>query len=169
MTQSRRDFFKAAGAMSVAMVVTSPTLAAFVDCPRQAAFRMKDRLTHDFREIEKAFPAEHNLDRSRIYSWRQTPLGKQWMKDLNIFMNHLTHNIPGPDKTFKETCDEVRMIVRGELRDGTKMNVDIMTCTEAAFVACLVRDCLKNHRVPIIYSKSWKPFAKKYTRYVMTV
>lgn len=169
MELTRRDFFKAAGVMSVALVVTSPTLAAFVDCPRQVAFGMKDRLVQDFRGIKEAFPADYNLDRSRKYSWRSTSLGKQWIDDLDIFMNHITHNIGGPNKTFEETCNEVRMILRGELRDGTKMDVDIMTCTEAAFAVCLVKDCIKNHRLPVIYSENWKEFARKYVRYVMSV
>ena len=173
MELTRRDFFKATGAVVVTtaiVVATYSPLAAFPECPRQIAFRMKDKLTRDFIEIGKVFPAEHNLDRSRKYtSWRSTPLGKQWMEDLDIFMDHITHNIPGPDKTFEEACDEVRMVIRGELGDGTKINVDIMTCTEAAFVVCLLRDCIKNHQIPIVYSKYWKVFARKYARYVMSV
>lgn len=170
MELTRRDFFKAAGAMSTALIVMSVSPAVFADCPRQAAFRMKDRLVQDFQKIGKAFPAEHNLDRSRKYtSWSSTSLGKQWIEDLDIFMNHLTHNITGPDKTFEEACDEVNMIIRGKLRDGTKINVDIMTCTTAAFVVCLVRDCLKHHKIPVIYSNNWKELTRKYARYVMSV
>jgi len=173
MELTRRDFFKATGAAVVTtaiVVATYSPLAAFPECPRQVAFKMKDKLVRDFQEIEKVFPAKHNLDRSRKYtSWRSTPLGKQWMEDLDIFTNHITHNIPGPDKTFKETCGEVRMIICGELRDGTKINVDIMTCTEAAFAVCLLRDCIKNYKIPIIYSNCWKEFTRKYARYVMTV
>ncbi len=168
MELTRRDFFKAAGAMSVALVVTSPTFAAFVDCPRQAAFRMKDRLTQDFQEIEKVFPAKHNLERGQKYSWRSTPLGKQWMQDLDIFMDHLTNNITGPDRTFNEIRNEASMIVRGQLRDGTKINVDIMNCSAPAFTICLVRDCLKNHRLPVVFSNNWKPFAKKHAGYLMS-
>lgn len=167
MELTRRDFFKATGAMSVALVVTSPTLAAFVDDPRQAAFRMKDRLIRDFQEIKKVFPADYNIDRSK-YSWRSTSLGKQWMENLDTFLDHLSNNITGPNETFEEARDEVRMILRGELRDGTKMDIDIMTCTEAAFVVCLVKDCIKNHHLPIIYSKNWKTFARRYTRYVIS-
>jgi len=173
MELTRREFFKATGAAVVTtaiVVATYSPLAAFPECPRQVAFRMKDKLTRDFIEVEKAFPANHNLDRSRKYtSWRSTPLGKQWIEDLDIFMDHLTHNITGPDKIFEETRDEVRMIIKGKLKDGTKLNIDIMTCTEAAFVVCLVKDCILNHKLPVIYSKNWRPFATKFCSIVMSV
>lgn len=173
MELTRRGFFKAMGAAATTtaiVVATYSPLAAFPECPRQVAFRMKDKLIRDFKEIGKVFPAEHNLDRCRKHpSWRSTPLGKQWMEDLDIFMDHLTHNITGPDKTFEEARDEVRMIVFGRLKDGTKLDIDIMTCTIAAFVVCLVRDCLKHHKIPVVYSNNWKAFAKKYARYVMSV
>lgn len=183
MKLTRRDFLKTTGAVAAttAIIVITPPFTAFTDrsstkakanlpeSPRQIAFRMKDRLTHDFQEIKRAFPADYNADRQPKYSWRSTSLGKQWMKDLDIFMDHLVNNITGPNKTFKEMRDETRMILKGQLRDGTKMDIDIMTCTVPAFVTCLIRDCLVNEQLPLIPSNGWDKFAEKYSKYVLSV
>ncbi len=90
------------------------------------------------------------------------------MDDLAAFLEHLHENITGPDKTFKETVDEISIILKGVSKDGSTVDIDIMNCSAEAFTICLVRDCLKNHKIPIVYSSNWKQFAKKYTKFVMS-
>lgn len=170
MILTRREFFKTVAVTSTALVVMASPLAAFEECPRQIAFRMKDRLVQDFQEIKRIFPAEHPLERSTKYpNWQSSPLGKQWFDDVDVFYEHLYNNITGPQKTFGETVDEVSVILKGVTRDGTKLDIDIMSCTEQSFAICLLRDCLRNHKMPMVQARTWRKFATKYAPYVMTV
>jgi len=169
MELTRRQFFKTAAVASTAIVVMSSPLAAFAECPRQVAFRMKDTLVRDFHEIKEVFPAEHNLDRfARHQNWKSSSLGKRWFNDVDVFYEHLYNNITGPDKTFDEILDEISVIIKGVTRDGSKMDIDIMHCSDEAFGICMIRDCLKYHQMPMIQAKTWKKFAGKYTPYVIS-
>lgn len=146
MLLTRRQFFKTAAVASTALVVMSSPVAALAECPRQIAFRMKDHLVQDWNAFGKT---------------------TQWFNDVDAFYEHLYYNITGPQKTFDEIVDEISVVLKGVTRDGTKIDMDIMNCTEHAFAVCLLRDCLKYDKMPMVQARTWKKFAGKYTSYVM--
>ncbi len=143
---------------------------------RQKALEMKDKLVQDFQEIRNNFPDNFRDDslklkdsRSTTSSWRTDQQGEKWIKDLDIFLDHLSNNVIGPDKTFEEIVDEISIALKGVSKDGKPGNVNNTTCSKEAFTVCLIRDCLKNEQLPIFVATNWITFAKDYSRLLMSV
>lgn len=139
---TRRSFLIGSACTALVPVLPVPVMAA--ECPRQKAFRLTDKVT---REYHTGNPA--------------------WKGTLTRLYKHLL-TIPGPERSFDKTVEEISVILRGKTRDGMQGNVDIMTCTNEAFAISIVRDLVRNRRVAIVQCAGWKPFAKRYTRFIMT-
>ena len=141
MKFSRRAFL--IGSACTALV---PTLSvpARAECPRQKAFRLVDKAAREYK------------------------VGNPFYKNTITQLYEHLPTIPGPERSFEETVEEIGIILRGTTRDGTQRNVDIMTCTNEAFAISIARDLLRNRQVPIVQCDGWSPFAKRYTKFLMS-
>ncbi len=138
---TRRSFLIASACTALVPVISIPAMAA--ECPRQKAFRLADRGTREFYAGDGRY--------------------------INTMVELLDHlpTVPGPNKSFGETVEEIGVVLRGTDRDGMQRNVDIMTCTSEAFAVTIVRDLLKNKGVHVVRAPNWKPFSKRYYEYIM--
>ncbi len=145
MEVTRRAFLIGSACTALVPVLPVPVLAE--ECPRQKAFRLADKATREYR------------DGNIIH-----------FKTVKQLFEHLP-TVPGPERSFDETVEEIGVILRGTTRDGTQRNVDIMTCTNEAFAVSIVRDLLKHRQVPLfskIYNRDvWHTFAVRYTKFIM--
>ena len=143
MKFSRRTFLIGSASMALVPLISLPTANA-EECPRQKAFRLVDSATREYQT------------------------GNPFYKKIVTQLYEHLPTIPGPEKSFDETADEISVIFRGTARDGTQRNIDIMTCTNEAFAVSIARDMLRYRRLPIVQCAGWKPFAKRYTRFIMS-
>ena len=152
---------------------------------RQKALEMKDQLVQDFQEIRNKYPADfvgerhdqksvkqtngtYKLERSAPPSvWPTEQQGKNWIQDIDLFLDHLSDNIEKTDDTFEEICDEIYTIIQGNSRDGTPCVLDYKTCSSIAFNVLMTFDCLKKEKMPITQSNNWHDFAVAHVKYIM--
>ncbi|KKN02130.1 hypothetical protein LCGC14_1120830 [marine sediment metagenome] len=141
---------------------------------RQQALEMKDELVKDFQAMKSNFPANFPDDFPKLResepttsSWITDPQGEEWLQKVDTFLDYLTNDITGPDKTYEEITDEIYIIFNKVTRDRSPASVNIMTCSKEAFVVHMVRECFYFEKLPMACAKNWTKFAKIYTRYVM--
>lgn len=157
-----------------------------MELTRQQAREMRDKLVQDFQEIKNNFPdnfpddspkPKHAKQPNGCYkivhkstsSWRTSQQGEEWIKDLDILLDHLSNNITGPDKTSEEIIDEISIVLKGMSKDGETTEIDCMTCSKEAFSVYVIRDCLKNEQLPISVATNWNEFAKDYSKLLMSI
>lgn len=154
---------------------------------RQKALEMKDRLVQDFQEIRNNFPAnfpddfpkpKHVKQPNGCYkiihkpttsSWRTDQRGKEWLRNVDLFLDYLTNNVEGLTVTSEEIIEELRIAIKGVSADGKPGTLDIMTCSKEAFGVLILCDCLKKEHLPIIRAGNWHNFAVSYTKYLMAI
>lgn len=154
---------------------------------RQKALEMKDKLVQDFQEIRNNLPDDLYKDRHKerhvkqpngTYKitremgscappWVSDPCGEEWLQQAGAFLGYLHNNITGPESSLEEIYDEVFIILKTVDKNYEPATVDRTTCSKEAFVIALVRDCLKDEKIPLVFSNKWKEFANNYTRYLM--
>ncbi len=151
-------------------------MGLIMELARQKALEMKDELVRDFQEIRTNFPDNFPDDFPKIgrsgptiSSWRTSQQGEEWIKDLDIFLDHLSNNIIGPDKPSEEIIDEISIVLKGISKDGLAAEIDCTACSKEAFATYIIRDCLKNEQLPVFVATKWIEFAKGYTRLIMEV
>jgi len=145
-----------------------------MELARQQALEMKDELAKDFQAIKNNFPDNFPDDFPKsgsptVSSWITDPQGEEWLQKVDTFLDHLTNDVTGPDKTYEEIIDEIYIIFNKATRDGSPASVNIMTCSKEAFVVHIVRECFYIEKLSMACAKNWTKFAKIYTRYVMNV
>lgn len=141
MKRTRRSFLVAAASMALVPVISIPAIAK--ECPRQKAFRLADRAT------------------------RESQVGDSRSIDtITELLEHLP-TIPGPNKSFDKTIDEISVVLRGITKDGERLEVDIMTCTNEAFSVSIVRDLLKYRKVLVACSPKWSLFSNRYGEFIV--
>lgn len=138
---TRRSFLIGTACTALVPVLPVPALA---ECPRQKAFRLVDRATREYKA------------------------GNPFYKNTVTQLYEHLPTIPGPERSFDETVEEISVILRGTTRDGTQRNIDIMTCTNEAFAVSIARDMLRYRKLPIVQCAGWKPFAKQYSKFIIT-
>ena len=158
---------------------------------RQKAIEMKDELVQDFQKIrdnfsddftEKSFDERHTekivtqpngcykiVRTSTPPPWLSEQQGEEWIQKTDDFLDYLMNDVQGIEIPEEEIFNEVCIILKGISKDGTEVTIDTVTCSKEAFAIHLVRDCTYKGKAQIIFSNRWVEFAKKYTKYVMSV
>lgn len=158
-----------------------------MELARQKAFKMRDKLVQDFREIKNnfsnnfpdSFPKPKHVKqpngcykivhKSTSSRWRASQQGEKWIKDLDVFLDHLSNNVTGPDKTVEEIAEELSIVLKGVSKNGMAAEIDWMTCSKEVFAIYIVRDCLKNEMLPIFITPNWQAFARDYSKFLMAI
>jgi len=77
--------------------------------------------------------------------------------------------LPTIPPTEVEQVEEIRLMFRGTSEDGTakwhEQNWNI--CYNSTFAIYIIRDALKNRKLPIIQASGWRNFAHEYFALVM--
>lgn len=117
-----------------------------MEATRQRAIELKDILVDSFRQKDR---------------WK-------WMPEADVLLDYLVNEVTDTDTSEEEITDEAFIILRTVDRDGNPATVDLATCSKEAFVIQLVRDCMFNEHIQLVFSSNWDIFASGYSKYVMT-
>lgn len=146
---SRRNFFKGLGAaVALAMVgIGVKNVLAGPTDPRLEAWRL--------------------LDESEVL-FRATGESPEFFTKTNELFDHLTkHFTPSNPPSTGVLIRECGDLIKGRGKYKNNPNSHWRTCYPSTFSVMIVREGLKNRKLPMIMAKNWKPFAGNFTKIVM--
>lgn len=147
MIVSRRSFFKGIGATAAIASMPKSVLAAISENPRVVAWNLLNEATMLFEKHGKC---------------------EAFFGTVETLFDHLVKHFPVKEPpSFEEMVRDCGDLLRARGTYAGDPNQHWETCYDSTFVIMIVREGLKNRKLPMVQAANWKMFAKNYSKVVM--